>query len=107
LLALAAATLAVLIAVPARAQQAAPPVYGQPAPDATPMPNQSRQRYVPQHIARDGQYVPPHYEAPKTMPFRGHFAAKEAARAHSKQRGYKEPAPAYTTPDSGQRIEGQ
>jgi hypothetical protein len=91
-------TLAFLIASPAFAQDAGPL-----------MPDQSRQRYVPQHFDRNGQFVPPHFEAPKPPPFRGYFADKEAQRDRAKFHGYQEPAPDYTTapPPDDQRIEGR
>jgi len=93
-----AATLALLIAGHAVAQD---------MPDQPP--TQSRQRYVPQHFDRNGVYVPPHFEAPKPPPFRGYFADKQAQRERDKDHGYKEPAPDYTTtpPPDDQRIEGR
>ena len=88
-LALLAGTLAFLIGGSAFAQ------------DATLRPStQSRQRYVPQHFSRNGEYVPPHYETPGKAPFRGHFADKEAKRQSAKNRGYKEPTPDYSTGSS-------
>lgn len=104
-LALLAATLAVLIAAAPGARQAS---AQQAAPGAPTLQDQSRKRYVPQHFDRNGQYVPPHYEAPKKAPFRGHFADKEQARARANQRGYRLPMPDYATPDNGQtRTEGR
>jgi hypothetical protein len=102
-LALLATTLAFLIGTPllepsARAQD----IGNQPA-------DQSLQRYVPQHFDRNGLYVPPHFETPKPPPFKGYFADKQAERERSKNHGYKEPAPDYTTtpPPDDQRIEGR
>jgi hypothetical protein len=104
-LALLAATLALLIGGAAHAQDAAAPPLQAPLPP--PLPDQSRQHYVPQHFDRNGVYVPPHYEAPKPTQFRGYFADKEAQRQREKQHGYQEPTPNYTTQPAQDGQQGQ
>jgi hypothetical protein len=83
-------------------------IPGGAAPDST-IPNQTREHFVPQHLTREGAYVPPHYEARRPPPFRGYFAGEEARRQLGQQHGYQEPAPIYTTPqdDTGQHMEGR
>ncbi len=74
-----------------------------------PLPDGTRQRYVGPHFDAQGRYVPPHYEGPKKLPFRGYFQADEVARAAQKQRGYAETPPDYTTPDNtpDKKVEGR
>lgn len=107
-----------LVMTRAQAQPAQPNPYDMPAyqppgqmqAPSLSVPDQSFQRYVPQHIGRDGTYVPPHYEARRPAPFKGHFADKEAQRQRGRQRGYKEPLPNYYNQqpdDAGKRMEGR
>lgn len=105
LVACAGATLVLLIAVPAPAQDyrapaAAPPDADLPQGSTVPLPDGTRQHYVGPHFDAQGKYVPPHYEVPKPMQFRGYFPKDAAMREGQKQHGYDEPAPDYTTPDT-------
>lgn len=98
----------------AQFDQAAPATM-LPAQDATGaappgpfLPGQTRQHYVPQHVTRDGQFVPGHFEAIKRPPFQGHYADKEAQRHGDALHGYHEPAPDYETPPGPERrMEGR
>lgn len=74
-----------------------------------PLPDQSRQHYVPQHFDHNGQFIPPHFETTKPPAFRGYFADKQAERARDKDHGYKEPTPDYTTvpSDDDKHMEGR
>jgi hypothetical protein len=111
----AAISLTVLIAAPAFAQQ--PTGFPNPAqqPLAAPaplaVPNGTRQRLVPQHFDAQGRFVPSHYEAPKTLRFRGHFAQDAQQRENEKQRGYALPVPDYGDPTPppmrDKKIEGR
>lgn len=87
-----------LIAVSARAQDY--PAAGSALPQPSPLPSQdgTRQHLVGPHFDAQGKYVPQHYEATKALPFRGYFAADQAARDKQKQHGYAEPPADYTTP---------
>lgn len=103
--ALAALTLALLMAGGARAQDNPVPTYQAPAhalPQESPIPalNGDKQHYVSGHFDAQGKYVAPHYESGKLLPFRGYFAADDLKRQQQRQqqRGYAEPQMDYTTP---------
>jgi hypothetical protein len=98
MLALVVATLALLISFPARAQEYRGAALAEPPGPIAPLPDGTRQRFVPQHFDAQGRYVPPHYEPSKKAYFRGYFAADEKVRQEQRKRGYKEPTPDYTTP---------
>jgi hypothetical protein len=108
-------SLTVLIAAPAFAQQPtglpdpAQPPLAAPAPLVAP--NGTRQRLVPQHFDAQGRFVPSHYEAPKTLRFRGHFEQDAKQRENEKQRGYALPVPDYgdatPPPMRDKKIEGR
>jgi hypothetical protein len=102
------ATLAFVIAVSAQAQDypAAPSTPGTPLP----LPDGQRQHYVPGHFNGQGMYVAPHYEATKTLHFRGYYAADAQQRQAQKQHGYQEPGNTYTQPledTRGKKVEGR
>lgn len=55
-------------------------------------------------------YVAPHYEATKTLHFRGYYAADAQQRQAQKQHGYQEPGNTYTQPledTRGKKVEGR
>ena len=93
-----AATLALVITVSAQAQD----YLAQPGASPSPLPTTpgERQHYVAGHFDTKGKFVPPHYEATKTLHFRGYYAADAQARLNQKQHGYKEPTPVYSMPEA-------